>query len=233
MRASGAFSGCATGEMISPSQVESVKMGTTVATNALLERRGEPTVLVTTRGFRDALRIATQARPRLFARHIVLPERLYESVIEADERVDARGGVITALDTNGLERALAHARRAGLTACAIVLLHSYRAPAHELEARGAWRGASGFTQISVSHRVSPTDEAGPARRHHRRGCLSLAHTAPLCRARGRADAGRALAVHAKLGRPHGGGRLSRKGCDLVRPGGRHRRHGRMRARGGT
>jgi len=142
------------GEMISPSQVESVKMGTTVATNALLERRGEPTVLVTTRGFRDALRIATQARPRLFARHIVLPERLYASVIEADERVDARGGVITALDTNGLERALAHARRAGLTACAIVFLHSYRAPAHELEAEALARRA-GFTQISVSHRVSP------------------------------------------------------------------------------
>jgi 5-oxoprolinase (ATP-hydrolysing) len=82
--------------MISPAQVESVKMGTTVATNALLERRGEPTVLVTTRGFRDALRIATQARPRLFARHIVLPELLYASVIEADERVDARGGLIAA-----------------------------------------------------------------------------------------------------------------------------------------
>ena len=98
MRASGASSGCAIGETISPAQVESVKMGTTVATNALLERRGEPTVLVTTRGFRDALRIATQARPRLFARHIVLPELLYETVIEADERVDAGGDVITPLD---------------------------------------------------------------------------------------------------------------------------------------
>ena len=142
------------GEMISPAQVESVRMGTTVATNALLERRGEPTVLVTTRGFRDALRIATQARPRLFARHIVLPELLYAAVIEADERVDARGGVITPLDSAGLERALESARRAGLSACAIVFLHSYRAPAHELEAETLARRA-GFTQISVSHRVSP------------------------------------------------------------------------------
>jgi 5-oxoprolinase (ATP-hydrolysing) len=142
------------GEMISAAQVESVKMGTTVATNALLERRGEPTLLVTTRGFRDALRIATQARPRLFARHIVLPERLYDTVIEADERVDARGAVITPLDNAGLERALEQAHRAGLCACAIVFLHSYRAPAHELEAEAVARRA-GFTQISVSHRVSP------------------------------------------------------------------------------
>ena len=142
------------GETISPAQVESVKMGTTVATNALLERRGEPTVLVTTRGFRDALRIATQARPRLFARHIVLPERLYATVIEADERVDAGGGVITPLDSGGLERALERARFAGFSACAIVFLHSYRAPAHELEAETLARRA-GFEQISVSHRVSP------------------------------------------------------------------------------
>jgi 5-oxoprolinase (ATP-hydrolysing) len=141
-------------EMISPAQVESVRMGTTVATNALLERRGEPTVLVTTRGFRDALRIATQARPRLFARHIVLPERLYAMVIEAEERVDARGALITALDSSALERALERAHRAGLSACAIVFLHSYRAPAHELEAEVLARRA-GFTQISVSHRVSP------------------------------------------------------------------------------
>jgi 5-oxoprolinase (ATP-hydrolysing) len=142
------------GETISPAQVESVKMGTTVATNALLQRRGEPTVLVTTRGFRDALRIATQARPRLFARHIVLPERLYTTVIEADERVDAGGGVITPLDSVALERALERARFAGFSACAIVFLHSYRAPAHELEAEALARRA-GFEQISVSHRVSP------------------------------------------------------------------------------
>ena len=85
-----------------PARVDSVKMGTTVATNALLERRGERTLLVTTRGFRDALRIATQARPKLFERRIVLPELLYEQVIEADERVDARGALVTALDTAAL-----------------------------------------------------------------------------------------------------------------------------------
>jgi 5-oxoprolinase (ATP-hydrolysing) len=141
-------------EMISPAHVESVKMGTTVATNALLERRGEPTVLVTTRGFRDALRIATQARPQLFARQIVLPERLYATVIEADERMDAHGGLVTALDSKALERALERARREGFRACAIVFLHAYRAPAHELEAEILARRA-GFTQISVSHRVSP------------------------------------------------------------------------------
>ncbi len=142
------------GQLISAAEVESVKMGTTVATNALLERRGEPTVLVTTRGFRDALRIATQARPRLFARHIVLPELLYASVIEADERVDAAGGVITPLDTAALANALERSRQEGLSACAIVFLHAYRAPAHELEAEALARRA-GFTQISVSHRVSP------------------------------------------------------------------------------
>jgi 5-oxoprolinase (ATP-hydrolysing) len=141
-------------EVISPAQVESVKMGTTVATNALLERRGEPTLLVTTRGFRDALRIATQARPRLFARHIVLPERLYAAVIEADERVDARGRLITPLDAAALMDELERARGAGLRACAIVFLHGYRAPAHELEAEALAQRA-GFTQISVSHRVSP------------------------------------------------------------------------------
>jgi 5-oxoprolinase (ATP-hydrolysing) len=82
------------GEPITPAQVECVKMGTTVATNALLERKGEPTLLVTTRGFRDALRIAYQARPRMFDRHIVLPELLYSAVVEADERVGADGTVV-------------------------------------------------------------------------------------------------------------------------------------------
>ena len=141
-------------EIITPDRVESVKMGTTVATNALLERRGERTLLVTTRGFRDALRIATQARPRLFARHIVLPELLYERVIEADERIDAGGRVIAPLDARALERELAAARADGFATCAIVFLHAYRAPAHEIEAESLCRRL-GFTQISVSHRVSP------------------------------------------------------------------------------
>jgi hypothetical protein len=86
------------GQPVTPEQVECVKMGTTVATNALLERKGEPTLLVTTRGFRDALRIAYQNRPRLFDRRIVLPELLYSRVIEAEERVGAQGDVVQALD---------------------------------------------------------------------------------------------------------------------------------------
>jgi 5-oxoprolinase (ATP-hydrolysing) len=141
-------------EPITPAQVESVKMGTTVATNALLERRGERTLLVTTRGFRDGLRIATQARPRLFDRHIVLPELLYERVIEADERLDARGEVLTPLDATALGGRLQEAYDAGIRACAIVFLHAYRTPAHELEAEAVAREL-GFTQVSVSHRVSP------------------------------------------------------------------------------
>jgi 5-oxoprolinase (ATP-hydrolysing) len=141
-------------ELITSAQVDCVKMGTTVATNALLERRGERTVLVTTRGFRDALRIATQARPRLFDRRIVLPELLYERVIEADERLDARGELLVALDCAALKIRLQEAYDAGIRACAIVFLHAYRAPAHELLALDLAR-AVGFTQISVSHRVSP------------------------------------------------------------------------------
>src|SRR5688500_4952722 len=97
--------GLRAGEPIRPDVVDCVKMGTTVATNALLERKGEPTVLVTTRGFRDALRIAYQNRPRLFDRHIVLPELLYNEVIEANERVGAHGELIRALDEAHLRQA--------------------------------------------------------------------------------------------------------------------------------
>jgi 5-oxoprolinase (ATP-hydrolysing) len=142
------------GEAISSTSVESVKMGTTVATNALLERRGERTVLVTTRGFRDALRIANQARPRLFDRRILLPELLYERVIEADERVGAHGELVTALDEAALAEDLRSAYGAGIRACAIVFLHGFRFAQHELAAEELARGI-GFTQISVSHRVSP------------------------------------------------------------------------------
>jgi 5-oxoprolinase (ATP-hydrolysing) len=139
---------------IDPARVACVKMGTTVATNALLERKGEPTVLVITRGFRDALRIATQARPRLFDLHIVLPELLYERVIEADERVGAHGEIIRPLDEQSLSEALRQAHAAGYRACAIVFMHGYRYPQHETVAAAA-AGAIGFRQISVSHRVSP------------------------------------------------------------------------------
>ncbi len=149
--------GLADGEAITALRVASVKMGTTVATNALLERRGEPTVLVTTRGFRDALRIGYQARPRLFDRHIVLPELLHTRVIEVDERVGADGEVVKALDAAALARlrdALIEAMAQGMRACAICFMHGYRFTAHE-QAAQAVAGEVGFTQVSVSHRVSP------------------------------------------------------------------------------
>ncbi|GAC1300545.1 MAG: hydantoinase B/oxoprolinase family protein [Steroidobacteraceae bacterium] len=146
--------GLAPGEPIPRQRVACVKMGTTVATNALLERKGERTVLVITRGFRDALRIATQARPRLFDRHIVLPDMLYERVIEAAERVSARGEVVEPLDESLLHQELQRAFAEGLRACAIVFLHGYLFVQHELAAAAVARRI-GFTQISVSHLVSP------------------------------------------------------------------------------
>ena len=146
--------GLAPGEPITAQRVACVKMGTTVATNALLERKGERTVLVITRGFRDALRIATQARPRLFERRIVLPELLYERVIEAAERVGARGETIAPLDESALRSGLQGAFDEGFRCCAIVFLHGYRYTRHELAAESIAREI-GFTQISVSHRVSP------------------------------------------------------------------------------
>ncbi|HEY1399289.1 hydantoinase B/oxoprolinase family protein, partial [Roseateles sp.] len=146
--------GLKAGEPITAERVDCVKMGTTVATNALLERCGDRTLLVTTRGFRDALRIATQARPKLFERRIQLPELLYERVVEADERVDAQGREIAALDEAALRAELQAAFDAGLRACAIVFLHGWRAPDHELAAKRLAQ-AVGFTQISVSHEVSP------------------------------------------------------------------------------
>ena len=142
------------GEPISPALVESVKMGTTVATNALLERKGEPVVLVTTQGFRDALRIAYQNRPRLFDRRIVLPELLYRRVIEADERVGAYGEVVRTLDEAALRRQLQAAFSAGLRAVAIVFMHGWRYTAHERAAARIARDI-GFTQVSASHETSP------------------------------------------------------------------------------
>jgi 5-oxoprolinase (ATP-hydrolysing) len=146
--------GLTAGESITAQRVACVKMGTTVATNALLERKGERTLLVITRGFGDALRIATQARPRLFDRHIVLPEMLYERVIEAAERVGAGGELIEALDEAALRARLEEAYGDGLRSCAIVFVHGYRYVQHEQAAENLARQI-GFTQVSVSHRVSP------------------------------------------------------------------------------
>ncbi|KRD56045.1 5-oxoprolinase [Acidovorax sp. Root275] len=142
------------GEPVTPELVECVKMGTTVATNALLERKGEPTLLITTKGFKDALRIAYQNRPRLFDRRIVLPELLYERVIEAQERVGARGEVIEPLDEAHLKERLWAAYDAGLRSAAIVFMHGYRYTAHE-EAAARIAREAGFTQVSASHATSP------------------------------------------------------------------------------
>jgi 5-oxoprolinase (ATP-hydrolysing) len=139
---------------VSPKMVSCVKMGTTVATNALLERKGERTLLVTTRGFRDALRIAYQNRPRLFDRNIVLPELLYSEVIEAQERMSAQGEVIEALNTDALRAQLQAQFEAGIRSVAIVFMHAYRYQQHETVAAQLARDI-GFTQISTSHQTSP------------------------------------------------------------------------------
>ena len=146
--------GLKAGEPVSADVVECVKMGTTVATNALLERQGEPTLLVTTRGFRDALRIAYQNRPRLFDRRIVLPELLYSAVVEAHERVDAHGEVICPLDEVLLKKELLVQYRKGLRSVAIVFMHGYRFTGHEKAARRLAE-ETGFTQVSTSHKTSP------------------------------------------------------------------------------
>ena len=142
------------GEAISADVVDCVKMGTTVATNALLERKGEPTLLVTTKGFRDALRIAYQNRPRLFDRNVVLPELLYSAVIEAHERVGAQGEVLQALDESLLKTELLAHYSKGLRSVAIVFMHGYRYTEHEKAAKRIALEV-GFTQISTSHETSP------------------------------------------------------------------------------
>jgi 5-oxoprolinase (ATP-hydrolysing) len=134
--------------------IEAVKMGTTVATNALLERKGERVLLAITKGFKDQLRIAYQNRPRLFTRRIVLPELLYECVVEIDERLDAHGKVLQPLDEKTARTALQAVFDAGIRALAIVLMHGYRYPDHERRL-GAIAREIGFTQISISHEVSP------------------------------------------------------------------------------
>ncbi len=141
-------------------QVEAVRMGTTVATNALLERKGERTLLVITRGFGDALRIAYQNRPRIFDRHIVLPEMLYERVIEVDERITADGSVLQAPDLETLGDQLRQAHADGIRAVAVVCLHSYLYPAHEQEI-GKLAEQIGFAQTSLSSEVSPLMKVVP------------------------------------------------------------------------
>ena len=134
--------------------VEAVKMGTTVATNALLERKGERTVLAVTRGFADQLQIGYQNRPNIFARRIELPELLYESVVEIDERLTAEGDVLTPLDADGARASLQTAYDDGIRSIAICFMHGYRYHDHEADVAAIAREI-GFTQVSVSHEVSP------------------------------------------------------------------------------
>jgi 5-oxoprolinase (ATP-hydrolysing) len=135
-------------------QIEVVKMGTTVATNALLERKGEPTVLAITRGFRDAPRIGYQNRPRIFDRHIRLPQLLHSETIEIEERVGARGDIILPLDEDATRAALQGAFAAGFRSLAVVLMHAWRFAGHERRV-GELARDLGFTQVSLSHEVSP------------------------------------------------------------------------------
>ncbi|MCH2564215.1 MAG: hydantoinase B/oxoprolinase family protein, partial [SAR116 cluster bacterium] len=141
-------------EPIPEAGIDAVKMGTTVATNALLERKGDRTLLVVTEGFRDQLRIAYQARPRLFDREITLPEMLYERVEEVTERVDAKNQVLVPLDLDGLRPRLQAAFDDGIRSVAIVLMHGYRVPDHEVRIAQLAREI-GFTQVSTSHETSP------------------------------------------------------------------------------
>jgi len=146
--------GLGRGELIPAGVIAAVKMGTTVATNALLERKGERTLLVITKGFRDALRIGYQARPKIFARHIIKPEILYERALEVNERVRADGTVEAEPDLAAVRRDLERARADGFKAVAIVFMHAYRYPEHERRIAALAR-AMGFAQVSASHEVSP------------------------------------------------------------------------------
>jgi 5-oxoprolinase (ATP-hydrolysing) len=146
--------GLVNNEPIPNTAIEVVKMGTTVATNALLERQGDRVVLVITKGFRDALRIGYQNRPNIFARHIVLPTMLYEQVIEVEERYDAHGNELLPVNIAQVKEDLQTVYQTGVRSCAIVLMHSDRYPKHEQQVNQIAQEI-GFNQISVSHQVSP------------------------------------------------------------------------------
>ncbi|AFZ54881.1 hydantoinase B/oxoprolinase family protein [Cyanobacterium aponinum] len=141
------------GQPLPLEEIEVIKMGTTVATNALLERKGEPVILVINQGFKDALRIGYQNRPDIFARHIILPEMLYQDEIEVQGRFSATGEELQPLNLPQIEKDLQQAYDKGFRSCAIVLLHSYRYPDHELQI-GAIASKIGYTQISLSHQTS-------------------------------------------------------------------------------
>jgi 5-oxoprolinase (ATP-hydrolysing) len=217
--------------------IEAVKMGTTVATNALLERRGSRTALVITRGYADALRIAYQHRPKLFVRRIELPSLLYERVIEADERIGAHGDIVQPLDVASVEPGLRQAYADGVRAVAIVLMHGYRFPQHE-RALAALARTIGFTQVSVSHEVSPLMKLVS------RGDTTVvdAYLSPILRryveqvehelAGGRGGQRHPAAVHAELRWADRRATVPGQGRDPLRSRGRHRRRrGNFAARG--
>ena len=141
-------------EQYGAAPVAELRIGTTVATNALLERKGERLALAITRGFGDALRIGNQARPEIFARHIVLPEQLPARVIEIAERVGADGTVLTQLDEGAARADFTALRANGFDALAIVLMHGWKYREHE-ERLAAIARELGFTQVSISHEVAP------------------------------------------------------------------------------
>jgi len=146
--------GLAPDAAIPAGRIGDVRMGTTVATNALLERKGDRVLLLITKGFRDALRIAYQARPDIFAKEIILPEQLYEGVVEVDERVRVDGCVERLLDISDIKPTLMQAKADGIDAVAIVFMHAWKFPEHERAVAAVCRNC-GFSQVSVSHEVSP------------------------------------------------------------------------------
>lgn len=148
------FLGVTSGERVPAEKISAVKMGTTVATNALLERKGEPTALIITKGFRDALRLGYQARPDIFAKNIILPEQLYDLVVEIDERVLADGTVETAITDAAIDAVLDTVEAKGFKALAITLMHAYAYPEHEAKIAARAR-ARQIPQVSVSHEASP------------------------------------------------------------------------------
>ena len=167
------------GEAIPASRVGAVKMGTTVATNALLERKGDRTLLLITKGFRDALRIGYQARPKIFARHIIKPDMLYERVVEVDERVRADGTVERGVDLDAVRAELLRAKADRIGAIAIVLMHGYSYSAHEQQVAALAREL-GFPQVSASHEVSPLIKLVGRGDTTVVDSLSVADLAPLC-----------------------------------------------------
>jgi 5-oxoprolinase (ATP-hydrolysing) len=146
--------GISRNEPIPTDTIEVIKMGTTVATNALLERKGDRVLLVITKGFKDALRIGYQNRPNIFARHIMLPTMLYEQVVEVNERYNARGNELIPVNIEQVRSDLQAVYNTGIRSCAIVFMHSYQYPLHEQQVAQIAQEI-GFTQISISHQVSP------------------------------------------------------------------------------